>query len=226
MPAIFIGGLMSDLSGLMQHEVHLAALSFMGAAYIRRIVWLLQFKKIEEMSLPAGTGNGAVLQSLLAVTKPWTIEGVRKNPAFYLQFVIFHLGAAAAIGLTFLIPYRPELLKDALFVQSLRMVLGAAFIVGLFRLYRRIADRALRLISTPDDYFALIMMTLFYALGISAVADSPEILGMRPVLTFFILAAFFHIYVPFSKIIHYLYYPFTRYYLGKMMEHRNIGRKG
>ncbi|MEN6375182.1 MAG: hypothetical protein ABFD75_10445 [Smithella sp.] len=217
---------MSDLNGLMQHEVHLAALSFMGAAYILRIVWLLQFKKIEEMSLPAGTGNGAVLQSLLAVAKPWTMEGVRKNPAFYLQFIIFHLGAAAAIGLTFLIPYRPELLKETLFVESLQMVLGAAFIAGLFRLYRRIADRALRLISTPDDYFALITMTLFYALGIGAVSDNPAIVGEQSVLVFFLLAAFFHIYVPFSKIIHYLYYPFTRYYLGKMMEHRNIGREG
>ena len=39
-------------------------------------------------------------------------------------------------------------------------------------------------------------------------------------LTFFLLTAFFLIYVPFSKISHYLYYPFTRYWLGKTLGHR------
>ena len=41
-------------------------------------------------------------------------------------------------------------------------------------------------------------------------------------LTFFMLTAFFLIYVPFSKISHYLYYPFTRYYLGKTMGYRGV----
>ncbi len=40
--------------------------------------------------------------------------------------------------------------------------------------------------------------------------------------SFFILTAFFLIYVPFSKISHYLYYPFTRYYLGKTLGHRGV----
>ena len=40
-------------------------------------------------------------------------------------------------------------------------------------------------------------------------------------LAYFFLTAFFLIYVPFSKISHYLYYPFTRYYLGK-----SLGRRG
>jgi hypothetical protein len=41
-------------------------------------------------------------------------------------------------------------------------------------------------------------------------------------LIYFVLTAFFLIYVPFSKISHYLYYPFTRYYFGKTMGHRGI----
>jgi hypothetical protein len=30
------------------------------------------------------------------------------------------------------------------------------------------------------------------------------------------------VYVPFSKISHYLYYPFTRYYFGKSMGYRGV----
>jgi hypothetical protein len=41
-------------------------------------------------------------------------------------------------------------------------------------------------------------------------------------LGYFFLASFFLVYVPFSKISHYLYYPFTRYYLGKSLGHRGV----
>ena len=40
-------------------------------------------------------------------------------------------------------------------------------------------------------------------------------------MAFFLMGSFFLVYVPFSKISHYLYYPFTRYYLGK-----SLGRRG
>jgi hypothetical protein len=36
------------------------------------------------------------------------------------------------------------------------------------------------------------------------------------------LTAFFLVYVPFSKISHYLYYPFTRFYFGKTMGYRGV----
>ena len=214
---------MNEFLGIIQHELHLAGLAFMGIAYILRIIWLLNFNTARERTLPAGQPAGAVANSLLAVAKPWTREGSSRNPAFYIQFIFFHLGAAAAISLTYFIPYRPELLKHEFFVKTLQIILGAAFGVGLLRLYRRLAEPSLRLISTPDDYFALIMMTAFYAAGIGAVSGNSLMMGNGPLLAFFLMAACFHFYVPFSKIIHYLYYPFARYYLGKTMGHRNIG---
>lgn len=215
---------MDGFLSLIQHEVHIAALLFMGIAYILRIVWLMRFKAGIERTMPAGGNPGAaVAGSMLAVAKPWTIEGTRRHPMFYVQFAAFHLGAAAAISMTFLIPYQPELLRCGRFVGTMQAILGAAFIAGMFRLYRRLSDSSLRLVSTPDDYFALIMMNLFYAAGIGAISGSAFTSGKWPLAAFFLMAAFFHFYVPFSKIIHYLYYPFTRYYLGKTMGHRNIG---
>ena len=46
--------------------------------------------------------------------------------------------------------------------------------------------------------------------------------GKWCLLAFFILTAFSLVYVPFSKISHYLYYPFTRYYFGKSMGYRGV----
>ena len=213
---------MSEFLRVLEHEIHIAALSFMAAAYILRIVWLFRFKAGRERSLPAGRPAAAVARSLMTVAKPWTIENSRKNPMHYVQFAVFHLGVLVAISATFIIPYWPELLKNDSVVMSLQIILGAAFIVGLVRLYRRIGDPALRLISTPDDYFALIMMIAFYAIGIGAVSNRPD-KDAWTLWLFFLMAAFLHFYVPFSKIIHYLYYPFSRYYLGKTIGHRNIG---
>jgi len=215
---------MSRFIMIIQHEVHVTALLFMLIAYIVRILWLLNFKAGKEATFPAGRRSVAVANSLLKVAKPWTVEGIRNKPVLYIQFVIFHLGAAAAITLTFLIPYAPELLRSEHFVIMMQTILGFAFIVGLVRIHHRLDNPLLRSISTIDDYFALIMMTVFYAVGMGVVAVESTEASEIFLLTFFLIAAIFHLYVPFSKIIHYLYYPFTRYYLGKTMGHRNITR--
>ena len=76
-------------------------------------------------------------------------------------------------------------------------------------------------ISSPDDYFSLglLVIWLFFAV-LAAPNDTTR--GQWHVLVFFLLTACFLVYVPFSKISHYLYYPFTRYYLGKSMGYRGV----
>jgi hypothetical protein len=44
--------------------------------------------------------------------------------------------------------------------------------------------------------------------------------GTNIMVVFLYTTSFFLIYVPFSKISHYLYYPFIRWYLGKTLGHR------
>jgi hypothetical protein len=46
--------------------------------------------------------------------------------------------------------------------------------------------------------------------------------GETVLLIYFFLTAFFLMYVPFSKISHYLYYPFARYWFGKSMGYRGV----
>jgi hypothetical protein len=68
-------------------------------------------------------------------------------------------------------------------------------------------------------------MILFFAAGVLAAPNAYE-KAEWPLLLFFGLTAFFLVYVPFSKICHYLYYPFTRFYLGRSMGHRGAFPRG
>ena len=139
----------------------------------------------------------------------------------YAQFVVFHLGVTAAIGLSFVIPYAPGLLENQTLVLVLQIVIGLACLTGVLRMIRRVSDPYMRAISSPDDYFSLALLTVWFFFATLAVPNSTAN-GEWHLLTYFILTAFFLVYVPFSKISHYLYYPFTRYYFGKSMGYRGV----
>ncbi|MDH4258458.1 MAG: hypothetical protein OEV50_06565 [Candidatus Aminicenantes bacterium] len=212
---------MSEFLRILENEIQIAALSFLGIVYLFRIIWLFKFTYRKERTYPAGSTKTGVIYSMMNVAMPWAMESVRKKPGFYIQFLIFHIGIAAAISSTFIIPYWPGLFKIKAVVILFQLSIGAALIVGLLRLLRRISNPAVRLISTLDDYASLILMILFFAAGIIAIPNRYE-MGEWPLIIFFAITAFLLIYVPFSKIGHYLYYPFTRYFLGKTMGHRGI----
>jgi nitrate reductase gamma subunit len=216
---LFDGGVMSEFLRILENEIQIAALSFLGIVYIIRLIWLFRFTYRKERTFPAGSTKAGVIYSMMNVAMPWAMESVRKKPGFYAQFMIFHIGVVAAISSTFIIPYWPDFFKIKSVVILFQVSVGAALIVGLTRLFRRISNPAVRLISTLDDYASLILMILFFAAGILAIPNKYE-MNEWPLILFFAITAFLLVYVPFSKIGHYLYYPFTRYFLGKTMGHR------
>jgi nitrate reductase gamma subunit len=205
----------------LENELQIAALTFMATVYVFRLVWLFKFKDPRERTFAAGRARAAVTFSLLNVGRPWAMESLRKKPLFYIQFVIFHVGVAAAIAATFFIPYFPRFFEARTVVRLFQAVIGLAFCVGWIRLVRRLTTPALRLVSTVDDYLSLVLMILFFGFGFVAVARTPQ-QAEGPLVVYFALTAFFLVYVPFSKIGHYLYYPFGRYFLGRMMGHRGV----
>ena len=215
---------MSQTLSVLENQVQIAALFFMAAVYFLRLVWLFRFRSAPERTYPAGSAAAGVAWSMLNVAMPWAMESTRRKPFFYVQFVIFHIGVVLAIAATFIIPYWPQVFVITVAVRVFQVALGAAFAVGLMRLYRRLTSPALRLISTADDYLSLSLMILFFLAGVIAVPNRPA-QGEWPLIVFFALTALFLIYVPFSKICHYLYYPFTRFYFGRMQGHRGVVAK-
>jgi nitrate reductase gamma subunit len=215
---------MSDLLHFSEHRLQEAALVFMALVYLTRIAWFLRFtagRERQGQTGPAGTTPAkGILYSWAIIAMPWAMESTRKKFLLYAQFVVFHLGVAAAIVLSFVIPYGPALLENDFLVLAFQGITGAACAVGIIRSARRVGSRYMRAISSPDDYFSLGLLTVWL---FSAVLAAPnDATYESPLLAFFLLTAFFLVYVPFSKISHYLYYPFTRYYFGKSMGYRGV----
>ena len=207
--------------------VHWAALAVMGIVYTARLYWLLGFKKTKDLSPKGGSGEttakDAAIYSLGNVAMPWAMESTRKNYPFWFSFVIFHLAVAAGIALAFLSSLAPSLVAIPVVGYALGGLCGAGFLVAVYRVIRRLTRPVMRLISTPDDYFSLFMLTGWMLLGVFAqahIAGVAEFADENFLVAFLFATSFFLIYVPFSKISHYLYYPFTRYWLGKALGHR------
>jgi len=216
---------MSELLHFSEHQLQEGALVFMAIVYTLRVRWLLRFKAGKERQASTGLGDTSprrgFIYSWANVGMPWAMESTRTKKFLYLQFVIFHLGVVAAIGLSFVIPYAPQWLTWQPLVIVLKVAIGGAFLVGVLRMVRRLGSPYLRAISTPDDVFSLVLLIVWFGFAFFAVGNSTAN-GEWPLLAYFFLTAFFLVYVPFSKISHYLYYPFTRYYLGKTMGHRGV----
>lgn len=221
------------------HALHISVLAahysliFMAIVYSLRLRWILHFKAGKERQAPTGTpgrtdARKGYIYSLLNIAMPWAMESTRRKPLMYISFVIFHLGVVAAILQTFTLPFATSLHTDPVIGMIFQGVIGAAFLVGVARILRRAGSKYIRAISTPDDHFSLWILTIWFFFGALAATNPFEktallgIDGTLSMLLYFYMTAFFLVYVPFSKISHYLYYPFTRYYFGKSMGRRGV----
>ena len=209
--------------------VHWIALAVMAVVYTLRIRWLLSFNLAKDKSAPGNpdqsTKQIGARHSLFNVAMPWSMESTRspKGFTFYLSFVIFHLGVVAGIALAFVSTIAPDFLRIPVVAWTMMTFIAGAFLISLYRIGRRILRPLMRLISTPDDYFSLIMLTVWFGLGVCTQAYLMGAWGMTSetiLIAYLYLTSFFLLYVPFSKISHYLYYPFTRVYIGRALGHR------
>lgn len=208
-----------------EDKLQIIALTFLGVVYILKVRWVLKFNAGKERQ--AGTGDpnttarkGAVY-SLFNIFMPWAMSSTRQHPLFYLQFTIFHTAVAFSILMSLTLPYLPEIYTIQLVVLPLQALFATACLIGLGRFIRRIVSPYMRAISTPDDYFAVGLLTIWFAFAVMAAPDNREATEFW-LLGYFFLTAFFLVYVPFSKISHYIFYPFTRWYLGKTLGHRGV----
>lgn len=208
-----------------EDTLQIVALSFMAIVYFFKIRWILRFKAGKERQAATGnphtTAKQGAVYSLFNIAMPWSMASTRQHPLFYLQFALFHTGVALAIAMSLIMPYFPELLAPPAVVLVLQMLFAAAFVIGLGRLMRRILSPYMRAISTPDDYFSVALLVVWFGFAFMASPNNRDVTEFW-VLGFFLLTAFFLFYVPFSKISHYIYYPFTRWYLGKTLGHRGV----
>lgn len=211
-----------DLLHFAENQLQLMALTFMAVVYALKIRWILSFPAGWDRQAPReSTDNSArqgAIRSLFAIALPWEMASNRQHRLLYAQFVVFHLGVAVSILMSLLIPYAPGMIASRAAVLTLQLIFTAAFVAGATRMIRRFTDPYVRSISSPDDYFSLALLLAWLAFSFFAASGTNE----SVLLGYFFLTAFFLVYVPFSKISHYLYYPFARWYLGRSLGHRGV----
>lgn len=205
--------------------IHWVALGVMAVVYTLRVRWLLSFRATRDRQKPGNPdrtdAQRGAYYSLANVLMPWAMESTRRGFPFYLTFVLFHLGVVAGIALAFLSTVARGFLQHPVVSATMLALLFAAAAIGLYRIGRRLLRPVMRLISTPDDYFSIFMLTAWFALGgLTELTIIGTLTGEGLIVAYLLLTSFFLLYVPFSKISHYLYYPFTRYWLGRTMGHR------
>jgi nitrate reductase gamma subunit len=204
----------------LMEEVQYMALSFMGLVYVAKVVWLFRKPTVGDKAQLKGSPLKGAAVSMGNIFMPWAMESTRVHWFFYVEFAIFHLGVALTILSTFLIPLKVMTPGDPLSIV-VAVFMAAAFLVGMRRLLRRIVKPEIRLISSVDDYFAIGILDLFFLSGIWAL-----ITGQTTALyIFFVMTTFFLLYVPFSKVSHYITYPFSRWYYGTHFGGRGVMRR-
>ena len=204
-----------------QHLTHQIGTTILALLYALRLMVLFRRRPARDLASNAkGEIWRGTVAAFITIVAPWKMESTHKHWTRYMEFVVFHLGVFFNILLSFVITYAPQVLTTP--VRSGAFVLLAASLVaGSLRLYRRATLAEMRVISSPDDYIAMVMVLLFLLTGLLAL------LGWQAgIITYFIIAALFLVYEPFSKIRHYIYYPFARYFYGAASGRRGVIGRG
>jgi hypothetical protein len=95
---------------------------------------------------------------------------------------------------------------------------GAGFgaIFGLIGFIARFVEPDLKSLSTKDDYFAVVMISLFLASACLWLLIPPTL----PV--FYLISGITLFYAPFSKIRHCIYFAYSRLFFGKFFGSRAV----
>jgi nitrate reductase gamma subunit len=209
----------------LEEEVQYVALAFMATMYAIKIYQLMKKPFPAEKAEHKGDRVAGAIHSLGNVLRPWEMESTSKNLYFYTEFMIFHIAVALTIGSTFFIPLIPGIMTPA-FTTIVMVFMGLAFLIGLRRIFRRLTAPEIKIITSPDDMFAICLMTTFFAVGFVTMWLFLKGNHETPWMwLFFLMTTFFLIYVPFSKISHYVLYPFGRINFGMIFGGRGILNK-
>lgn len=209
---------LEPLTQFLLRDLHGAALIFMLVAYTLKIGQLLAKPRNRESTPARGSHWRGIRHSFSLLFRPWKMESQRRHWLRYVEFALLHLCIAVAIGVACTMSWTHGWLAQPTVVRVLQVVFGLATVIGLSRLLRRFANPAVRAISTPDDYFSLLLLTMWMASGVLAAPQTSE-----PWLaTYFALTTLLLFYLPFGKISHYVYWAFVHFYVGQHFGHRGV----
>jgi len=205
----------------VEYELQVIALAWLGILYALKIFQLSRLPMFREKAPPKGSAGAGVLRSYSNMLIPWSMESSKKHFWRWVEFGAYHVGAGVAILNTFTSPFIPGMMTESV-RWIFAILIAPAFLLGIAKFVRRIIQPEMRLVSTPDDYFAVVSVELFFFSAIMAlILNTPE---WRT--TYFLITAAFLFYVPFSKISHYIYFFFAAIFTGSRYGYRGVRPEG
>jgi hypothetical protein len=211
-------GRLGPVTTILVHEIFFGALGFTVLAYVVKIRRLLRLPAVVERTPPRGDAVRGIRYAYLTLAIPWELESQRQDWSSYAEFVCLHISIAVNLGMALTLPIAHKALGRPAVITALHWILLTGTALGFIRLTNRLTQRALRAISSADDYLSLVLLTLWMLAGLSAVSQQSGV-GL---LVYYLLATLCLIYMPFSKLSHFVYWPFIRYHMGKHFGHRGV----
>jgi len=205
----------------VEFELQAIALTWMATLYAIKFYQLSRLPMPWEQAPGKGKGAAGIARSYGTVLMPWAMESSRAHPWRWTEFLLYHVGALVAIVNTFTFPFLPQIMTPGV-RWAFSILIAPALLLGFTKLYRRIASAEYCLISTPDDYFSLISLQLFFFSAIMALLTNAPFWR----LAYFFITAAFLFYVPFSKISHYIYFFFSHFLTGRRYGTRGVLPQG
>ena len=203
---------------LYLQPVSIVAMAFCIAMCMWHCVRLIKLGAPKDLSQPSGSVTAGVVYSNTGAMMPRQKESAYKHLPTYTAGILFHIGSFIAL-LSFLLLI-PSVVGYFFFQHPLLSTLIALYLwlsafCGIGLVIKRLFSKKLRPISNVDDYFAIILVTLFHlvsALVFTAFAFNEY--SYILFATYFLVATLLFIYLPYSKLKHVVYYFAARYHLG------------
>ncbi len=209
---------LSRATTLLLYRVFYGALAFTVLAYLIKIRLLLKLPTVVDSTPPRGNEIQGIRYAYLTLAMPRAVESQRRDWSSYFEFAGLHIAIAFNLGVAVAFPFLHEAMRKPSVIFTLQWILTLGAGIGIIRLANRLTRSEMRAISSLDDYFCLSMLTIWMLAGIPAFSQESE----AGLLAFYLLATVFLMYMPFSKISHFVYWAFLRYYLGKHFGHRGV----
>jgi hypothetical protein len=190
------------------------ALVFSIVVFSWRLRIYNQLTRPVDRAKPKGDVRSGVLYAYTTGMAPWAKESTRLHMLAYLRGVAFHLGIFLGLALVFASPWihlLPPVLRGLLAMGA-----GAGAVFGLIGFVMRLTEHNLKAVSTYDDLFAVLLVSLFLAMT-ALWLMIPEALP-----AFYLVSAVMLVYAPFSKIRHCIFFAYSRLFYGKFIGSRAV----
>jgi len=191
-----------------------AAAVFCMTAFIIRLRVFLRLAVPKDRSQPKGDPKAGAVYALSMGMMPWAKESTRRHALAYLRGVGFHLAIFLVLVLFLVSPWLGSI------PGTLRIVLavlcGFGSMLALLGFFSRFIEASLKALSTPDDYFAILLVSLFLA------SSAVMLLNVALLPLFYLVAALTFVYMPLGKIRHCIYFVFSRLFFGRFFGRRAV----